>query len=268
MNGLDRIPEAVRTEIDSRLDKIAAEERIRILFACESGSRAWGFESTNSDYDVRFIYAHDESWYLSIDVERKPDVVERPINDELDLSGWDLRKALQLLRKSNPPLLEWLGSPIVYRATQPFTDELRLLSKPYYSPKACFHHYLSMAKGNIREYLNGDLVRRKKYLYVLRPLFAARWIERHSTMPPTEFDKLVDAVVDQQSLKQAIGELVEQKRAGEELDWGARIPALSDFIDTEMTRHVSGSMILTSARPDAEELNAFFRSSLSRFRPN
>ncbi len=264
MSGLDRIPEAVRHQIDSRLDKIAIEEQVRILFACESGSRAWGFESKNSDYDVRFIYVRNEPWYLSIDVERKPDVVERPINDELDLSGWDLRKALQLLRKSNPPLLEWLGSPIVYRETHPFVDELRMLSKPYYSPKACFHHYLSMAKGNIREYLNGDRVRRKKYLYVLRPLFAARWIERHSTMPPTEFDKLVDAVVDDQSLKQAVGELVEQKRAGEELDWGARIPELSHFIDTEMTRHATEVSNLVSAQADTENLNEFFRKTLSR----
>jgi hypothetical protein len=77
-----------------------------------------GFESTDSDWDVRFIYVHPRDWYLSIDVEDKRDVIERPINDELDISGWDLRKALKLLRKSNPPLLEWLSSPIIYKETK------------------------------------------------------------------------------------------------------------------------------------------------------
>ena len=110
------IADAVRAEVARRLRQIEAEEGVRIFYACESGSRAWGFPSKDSDYDVRFLYAHPRPWYLSIDVERKRDVIERPITDEIDLGGWDLRKALQLFRKSNPPLLEWLQSPIIYRS--------------------------------------------------------------------------------------------------------------------------------------------------------
>jgi hypothetical protein len=108
---------------------------VRVLLAVESGSRAWGFASTDSDYDVRFIYAHPADWYLSIDLntEAKRDVIEQPIVDDLDLNGWDLRKALQLLAKSNPPLLEWLNSPIVYRESS-FATELRELSIRFYSP--------------------------------------------------------------------------------------------------------------------------------------
>lgn len=102
-------------EILARLEQIEKDEDVTIFYACESGSRAWGFPSADSDYDVRFIYVRPRDWYLSIDVEEKRDVIERPINDALDISGWDLRKALKLLRKSNPPLLEWLSSPIVYK---------------------------------------------------------------------------------------------------------------------------------------------------------
>ena len=94
---------SVREEILKRLDQIEHEENVSIVYACESGSRAWGFESTDSDWDVRFIYVDQQDWYLSIDVEEKRDVIERPINDELEISGWDLRKALKFLRKSNPP---------------------------------------------------------------------------------------------------------------------------------------------------------------------
>lgn len=94
----------MREEILKRLTDIEGEEDVKIFYACESGSRAWGFPSADSDYDVRFLYRHPEEWYLSVDLEEKRDVIERPINDDLDISGWDLRKALKLLRKSNPPL--------------------------------------------------------------------------------------------------------------------------------------------------------------------
>lgn len=100
--------------IKEKLLEIQEREGVFIFYACESGSRAWGFPSVNSDYDVRFLYTRERHFYLSIDVEDRRDVIELPIDDELDISGWDLRKALRLLRKSNPPLLEWLSSPIVY----------------------------------------------------------------------------------------------------------------------------------------------------------
>src|SRR5689334_14501823 len=135
-------------EIKNRLFEIEHQEKIQIFYACESGSRAWGFPSEDSDYDVRFLYVRPSEWYLSIDVEEKPDVIERPITDELDISGWDLRKALKLLRKSNPPLLEWLSSPIVYLEKLSIADRMRKLVPEYYSPKACLYHYLHMAQGN------------------------------------------------------------------------------------------------------------------------
>src|SRR5438045_8726086 len=119
--------------IKAALTEIERDEGVRIFYACESGSRAWGFPSADSDYDVRFLYVRPRDWYLSVDVERKRDVIERPITDELDVSGWDIRKALMLLKKSNPPLLEWLGSPIIYRETLTIADRLRSLLPAYYS---------------------------------------------------------------------------------------------------------------------------------------
>ena len=112
-------------EILVRLNAVEKDEGVKILYACESGSRAWGFPSRDSDYDVRFVYVHPAEWYLSIDLEKKRDVIERPITDQIDLNGWDLRKALGLYRKSNPPLLEWLNSPIVYWETYGVAAKLR-----------------------------------------------------------------------------------------------------------------------------------------------
>ena len=137
----------------------------------QSGSRAWGFASRDSDYDVRFLYVHRQDWYLS--VEDRRDVIELPISEDLDVSGWELRKALRLLRKSNPPLLEWLKSPIVYRYDPAFAAEFGALAAEFYSPRRCFAHYLHMAFGNWRDYLRGrESVSLKKYLYVFRPLLA------------------------------------------------------------------------------------------------
>ncbi len=158
------------------LKQIETDFDVKVLYACESGSRAWGFPSKDSDFDVRFIYIHRPEWYLSIDQKR--DVIELPINDLLDISGWELTKALRLFRKSNPPLMEWLGSGIEYYRAYSLFDRMTQLKEEAYLPKASIHHYLSMAKGNYREFLLGEQVKIKKYFYVLRPILATIWIER------------------------------------------------------------------------------------------
>ncbi len=168
--------------VQDALTQVEAERDVRVLFACESGSRAWGFASRDSDYDVRFLYVHRRDWYLS--VEDRRDVIERPIADDLDVSGWELRKALRLLRKSNPPLLEWLQSPVVYRRNPVFATEFGALASEFYSPRRCFAHYLHMAFGNWSRYLRDrEQVSLKKYLYTFRPLLACRWIERGQGQP-------------------------------------------------------------------------------------
>ncbi|MDT8391868.1 MAG: nucleotidyltransferase domain-containing protein [Lentisphaeria bacterium] len=156
--------------------------------------------------------------------------------DDLDISGWDLPKALELFRKSNPPLLEWLQSPIVYREVGPAVARLRELLPSYYAPASCMYHYLHMARGNHRQYLQGDTVWVKKYFYVLRPVLACLWIERGFGVVPTEFGVLVERLVDDPSLRQAIDGLLACKTAGHELDQGPRIPAISDFVAGELSR--------------------------------
>jgi uncharacterized protein len=225
---------SIRAQIEEAIVGIEREEECRVLLAIESGSRAWGFASTDSDYDVRFIYVRPLNWYLSIQDRR--DVIEKPITGELDVSGWDLRKALQLMRKSNPPLLEWLASPIVYAEHAELARDLRALAPEVYSPRATFFHYLHMAQGNLKEYLRGERVWTKKYFYVLRPLLAMRWIEQERGLVPIEFQVLVDATLDHGPVRKAVDALLEAKRAGAELDEGPPVPEISDFVESEIVR--------------------------------
>jgi len=248
--------------VQSALDGIESAQRAVILLAVESGSRAWGFPSMDSDYDVRFIYVRCPEAYLSIDLESQPDTIEVPIENDLDLRGWDIRKALRLFRKSNPPMLEWLQSPFIYREQFTFAERLRNMLLEIYSPKACFHHYLHMAQGNFREYLHGEVVWRKKYFYVLRPLLAMLWIEKGLGPVPIEFAKLVDKTVEEAALRQSIDDLVTEKRAGAELDQGPYIPAISDFIGRELVRLETVTADRHPAAPPVEILNELFRYTL------
>ena len=249
-------------EIQAALSDIQSQEGVVILYACESGSRAWGFPSEDSDYDVRFIYLRPRDWYLSIDLEERRDVIERPIDDQLDVSGWDLRKALRLFHKSNPPLLEWLGSPIVYLEQSSTASKMRELAKTFYSATACMYHYRHMAEGNYRNYLKGYRVWIKKYFYVLRPILAINWLERDLGMVPTEFEKLVQGVLSDRQLITDIHDLIEQKRLGAELDKGPRIPSIGDFIDTEITRLSTEKFDGYAQKPKAEKLSKLFRGAL------
>ncbi len=249
------LQEKIRTE----LERIEREKEVCIVYACESGSRAWGFESQDSDYDVRFIYLHPTEWYLR--VLSGPSVIERPADAVLDISGWDLKKALQLLRKSNPPLLEWLQSPMVYREHGSVVQRLRDLMPQYYQPASCHYHYLHMAQGNYREFLQGDMVWLKKYLYVLRPVLACLWIERGYGVVPIEFHRLVERVVDDTGVKTAIQDLIRRKKAGEELDRGPHIPALSIFLQRELDR-LSSLPAPPAVRTSPDALDQVFRASL------
>jgi hypothetical protein len=246
--------------IHAVLQQIELEEKVRVLYACESGSRAWGFSSQDSDYDVRFLYIHPIEWYLSIDDRR--DVIEQPITAGLVVNGWDIRKALRLFRKSNPPLFEWLGSPIIYFDQFKLAASLRRMAETYYSPQACIYHYLHMAEGNYREYLKGETVWIKKYFYVLRPILAIKWIEQGYGAVPTEFIILVDKLITNPSLRGEIDCLIAQKSQGEELAIGPRIPAISEFIETEIERLQSIKMKQARVLAPIEELDKIFRQTL------
>lgn len=231
---------SMRIEVLESLRRIEAEHMVTVLFACESGSRGWGFASPDSDYDVRFIYVHRLPWYLTVASGR--DVIELPISGELDVNGWDLRKALALLRESNPTLLEWLGSPIVYREEADVMDRFRTLAQRVFSNAKGWHHYASMAKKNFREHLQADEVRYKKYLYVLRPLLAARWIRTRPGVPPMRFAELAQHTLDATSDAALIAEinaLLEAKMRAGEAATSPRWPGIHAFIETELARNAA-----------------------------
>jgi len=248
--------------IQSRLVEIEADNNIKIVYACESGSRAWGFPSSDSDFDVRFIYVRPVEWYLSID--EKKDVIEYPINGQLDINGWDLKKALKLLRKTNPPLLEWIGSPIIYLEKYSVVEDMRQLAKEYYSPAACLYHYLHMARGNFREYLQGDIVWVKKYFYVLRPILAMKWIEGDLGIVPTDFNVALEGLSLDVELKEAISHLLKSKRSGDELDRGEKIPVISNFIEGELNRWEHSDVPKSMVAHHSNKLDEFFRDCLKR----
>lgn len=171
-NGVDA---AMRHKVRRQLQEVEQRYGVRVLYACESGSRGWGFASPDSDYDVRFLYVHPPEWYLRVDAPR--DVIELPIDAELDVCGWEWRKALGLLKGANPTLIEWLDSPVVYQQDDATVQALKRLIPEWFSPVRARWHYYSMARKNFRGYLQGEQVRLKKYFYVLRPLLAVRWVE-------------------------------------------------------------------------------------------
>lgn len=256
----------MRETIIQTLRKIEIDYNVKILYACESGSRAWEFPSKDSDYDVRFIYVHRQEDYLTIDqmgVGKKRDVIELPINDVLDVTGWELTKALKLFRKSNPPLMEWLHSGIVYYQAYSTIDQMKELSKTIFAPHSCLNHYLNMASNNFREFLQGDEVKIKKYFYVLRPVLAAKWIEQFNEFPPLEFSTLLEKLVPDGELKQEISILLKRKIAGDELDLEPRIEVINQFLSEEITRLREFTNTLHITLPDSTSvLDQLFRDTL------
>jgi uncharacterized protein len=250
------IDDAIRVRVLQALDQIEAEHDVKVLFACESGSRGWGFASPDSDYDVRFVYVQRLSWYLTVEAQR--DVIELPISDELDVSGWELRKALQLLRKSNPTLLEWLDSPVVYREDALQAARMRALAPQFFSALRGRYHYLSMAKKNFRGYLQGASVRLKKYLYVLRPLLAARWIDFGMGMPPMRFADLVAGTVTDVVLRDEINRLLAIKMQVKEAEYSARWPVIHEFIEHEL-QNAECNTDYKRSEGDAHELDQFLQ---------
>lgn len=259
-SGIDPL---VREEIMARLAAAEREHGVRILMAVESGSRAWGFPSPNSDYDVRFVYAHPRDWYLSLDVEDRRDVIEYEITDDIDLNGWDVRKALKLFGKSNPSFVEWIQSPIVYRDESGFAERARTLLPQVYAVDSGVFHYLSMADKNYRGYLKAQLVPLKKYFYALRPLLAIRWLERFRTPAPVEFDRLRALVADNTPVNKDIERLLARKQRSQEKEFVPAMPALNDFIEQELSRfsryQAKGD---APAGGDSAALDAFFRDCL------
>lgn len=255
----------VRKLIESRLTSIAAENQITIIHACESGSRAWGFPSPDSDYDVRFIYLHPSRWYLSLTEGR--DVIDLALEETpagvLDLGGWDLRKSLRLLMKSNPVIWEWLQSPIRYGnlPTQSIPD-LRTELDRFYSPITACHHYLSICRNTMQQALQGRQIKIKKYFYMLRPLLAAYWIERYQTIPPMELAPLLNVLDDNPAIKAAIQDLQARKQHIDEQIQIDRVAVIDEFLVSELNRLLEAAKTLPAGDGDPAALNSLFQRLL------
>lgn len=241
--------------IQQKLKEIEEIEKVKIIMAVESGSRAWGFASPDSDYDVRFVYVRRLQDYLRL--EKTKDVIEWQLDDVLDINGWDLKKALQLMHDSNPSIFEWCASPIVYKNSAEF-EELKKIQKMYYSRKKNLYHYWHMASNNYQAYLQAEEVRIKKYFYVIRPLLAAKWIVDKKTQPPMLFSELIDAELPTE-LKPIIDKLLEMKQNMPEMGLAPKIKLLDHFINTEMEAVKKAADEMESVNQNWTLLDDFFR---------
>lgn len=228
------VPRHARLRIMSDLADIEKREDVSVLFAVESGSRAWGFPSPDSDYDARFVYVRPVDWYLKL--TRGRDVIERPIDGLFDTNGWDLSKALSLLLKPNPVLLEWLASPIRYKWTDIVCEQLRDFASRTAYAEACVHHYAGVAQGQWAQYIDGrDVVSLKRYFYVVRPALCLRWVrEDRAGAPPMNIYDLMASVELPDGFAAEIVALLERKAKASELGEGRRIADLDSFIADQL----------------------------------
>lgn len=244
-------------KILEKLKEIEKSKNVEILFACESGSRAWGFASPDSDYDIRFIYKHEADYYLSL--WEKPDVIEFMTEDDLDGSGWDLRKAVKLLAKSNAPLLEWLYSPVVYYVNEEFADAMRELAKDCFSPIATLHHYLGTTK-NFMEVCEQEEVKLKSYFYALRTALAGKWIIENNSFPPVDFMELLP--IAPQNIQEKTNELIVIKANQDEKYLHPKETLITDFLLETVKFNQENASKLESGKKLNEELDKFFRRQL------
>lgn len=217
---------SVESLIRIKLEEIEKKENVKVLYAVESGSRAWGFASPDSDYDVRFIYVHAEEYYLGL--QAKKDFIDWELNETLDINGWDLSKALQHFHKSNATLFEWANSPVVYYEV-PEWKQIKEITENYFSCKSTMYHYYGTANKNYFEYLTEDMVKYKKYFYVLRPILACKWIKKKKCPPPVLFQDLAEEVLED-NMKLTVEKLVKKKTQMIEAEKGKRIDKLNEYI--------------------------------------
>ena len=247
----------MRQEIINKLKEIEKKEKVKIIYAIESGSRAWGFESMDSDYDVRFIYVRKKEDYLCLD--EKSDVIELPIDEVFDISGWDIKKALRLLYKSNPSLLEWFASPIMYKETIE-TSYIREVIPLYFSQKKLYCHYKRMAKTHLK-YMNIEKVPVKKYLYILRCILSSQYIIHNKKQPPIEIERLIECELPKE-LREDMNQLLTIKKNSDEKKYVDHISSLDKFILTSLEERDASSLI--DGESSWEPLNEVFRKVIEK----
>lgn len=250
----------MKDKILEKLREIEQQKNVSVLYAVESGSRAWGFASPDSDFDIRFIYKHPTEYYLSL--WEKPDVIEFMTDEDLDGSGWDIAKALKLLAKSNAPLLEWLYSPVVYKQDDAFLKQMQSLAQDCFSPIATLHHYLGTTK-NFMEVCQAEEVKLKSYFYALRTALAGKWIIENNSFPPVAFDEVLP--IAPLHIQEKIKELMAIKAQQDEKYLHPKETLITQFLMDTIAfnqEHASG---LGSGKKMSEELDGVFKNEIIKF---
>lgn len=247
----------MKEKILEKLKEIEKQKDVEILFAVESGSRAWGFASPDSDYDIRFVYKHKLEYYLSL--WERPDVIEFMTEDDLDGSGWDLRKSVRLLAKSSASLMEWLFSPVVYYENEVFVKQMREIAVKCFSPIAVLHHYLGTTK-NFIEVCEMEEVKLKSYFYALRTALAGKWIIENNTFPPVAFADLLP--IAPKNIQEKILELQQIKANQDEKYLHPKEVLITDFLLETIKFNQENASKLESGKKLSEELDLFFRNMI------
>ncbi|MDE7121601.1 MAG: nucleotidyltransferase domain-containing protein [Oscillospiraceae bacterium] len=255
------IPETINQTIRQKLAEIEQTEHVRILHAVESGSRAWGFASPDSDFDVRFIYVRQQADYLKLNPVR--DVIESELNAIYDINGWDFKKMLILTKNSNPTVFEWMLSPIVYQTTDFFQEDCKPVLEQYFSCKVGIYHYWNTARSQYQRYCTQGKIKLKKYFYALRPILACHWILQYHTPAPMLFTELAEACL-KPAMRPIIQELLHQKIHCPEAGLQASIPELDAYIskNLELIQEKADHMP-NDKNPDWDALNQVFLGSVA-----
>jgi predicted nucleotidyltransferase len=247
--------EILKFDIVEKLTAIAEEQGVCILFACESGSRGWQFPSPDSDYDIRFIYALPMNSYLSI--ARRDEQIGFPINERMDIFGWDIRKVLRLIWKSNTTPFEWLQSPVVYMQQTGFREELWALCGQYFDPRSNIHHYLGIARTALETASGNNVITIKKLFYVLRPILAAKWCKEKNSIAPMSIYSLMCLMPE--NLQQITESLIAYKLEAPEGHLITIEPELKQYIDYEFEACMQASAEMPKTSFNVEPLDVFFR---------
>jgi predicted nucleotidyltransferase len=251
----------MKYEIVQKLNDLEIDNGITVLYACESGSRAWGFSSIDSDYDIRFIYIRKLSDYITI--TDKPDTLEFPIVDNLDFSGWDLKKFLQHIYKSNGVMFEWLQSPIIYYAKDTFVSDNLNLSRAHFRAKPTLYHYLGLTKRTFWDIKETDKVKIKRYFYAIRPILAAKYIIDNNEIPPMTIQSLMDTVKGISDLRTMIEDLMAEKETQEESFLIKRIPEIDNYIENEIIRITGIAERLPDNKLSSDLINEYLYNVLA-----
>lgn len=255
----------MQSAILRHLEDIEKQYDVRILLAVESGSRARGLNSNESDWDLRFVYVNKLDWYLRVNEDR--DVIEEMYDDNIDLVGWELRKTLRLFQKSNPSLMEWLHSPVIYRADKDFLSRMRALETVYFNPIKTMYHYESLYIKHDKRYLQDSANPLKRFLHYLRGILSCRWIEKFNTMPPMLFSELVQGTVDDDFILKEIDKLInlkKQSKGNDNLEVNANLVDYARNLAEHFERNISNFRPDMNHTDNATNLDALLQEMILR----